>query len=376
MNSARFFKKALTRELLLLILITLFGLFLRIYGLKNNPSFWSDEAHVAIFSRAIVQRGTPTLKNGFNTGLDQFMFYWLTAIPMKIFGGIPFFLRIVSVILGTLTIPASYLMGKLFAGKKVGLVSATIISLLTIEILWSRQLRPYQTLQLFYLLSVFFSYKAINQQNPLKHSLISILFSLLALTFHGLGLIILINNLVIIFFYQKGGTVKKLIPIILLLLIPIIILFLPSLKLAFSNLTNTNNVYFYKHFLLNKYFIITGLAFLAIIFMFSEKKIKDLIIFGQLILSQLIICCFILSQPFTRYAYIIFPFTTILTAYALVKISGFISPKKINSSLVLIMVLSVFLFFSKNIFSFYPKGVYSLNQDMSEIPEVNWQQIY
>mgnify|MGYP001273077504 CR=1 FL=1 len=132
---------------LLLAALLIIGFFYRIYGLNNNYSFWTDENHVAIFVRAILERGKPILLNGHTTGIYQWLQYWLSSISSKIFGLNEFAIRFPSIIFGVLTIWAIYLLGKELFNRNVGLLSAFFITFLKIEILWSRQSRPYQILQ-------------------------------------------------------------------------------------------------------------------------------------------------------------------------------------------------------------------------------------
>ena len=140
------------------------GFWYRIYGLNNNNSFWTDENHLAIFARAILEKGKPILANGYSTGTYQWLQYWLSAISARIFGLNEFAIRFPSVIFGVLTIWAVYLLGKELFNKNIGLVAAALITFLKIEILWSRQARPYQALQFFFVLGAWFIYKLAKEE--------------------------------------------------------------------------------------------------------------------------------------------------------------------------------------------------------------------
>jgi len=145
-----------------LILLIVVGFLYRIYGMNANYSFWTDKDHVAIFSRAILDKGKPVLENGYNTGIYQLLFYWITAGSMKIFGINEFAARLPSVFFGVFTVLAVYLLGRELFDENVGLLSAFLIAVLNIEILYSRQVRPYQALQLFFVLGGYFAYKISN----------------------------------------------------------------------------------------------------------------------------------------------------------------------------------------------------------------------
>lgn len=87
----------LTVSILVILLILAF--FYRLQGLSANRSFWTDESHVAIFTRAILERGKPVLLNNYSTGNYQWSQYWLSAISAKIFGLSEFSVRLPSVFL-------------------------------------------------------------------------------------------------------------------------------------------------------------------------------------------------------------------------------------------------------------------------------------
>ena len=132
--------------------LSVIGFFLRYKGLPGNYSFWTDEDHVALFARAILERGGPVLQNGYSTSAFQSLWYWITAFSMKIFGVNEFAARFPSVFFGVLTIIAIFFLGKKLFNEKVGIISSAFITFLTIEILWSRQARPYQGVQFLYIM--------------------------------------------------------------------------------------------------------------------------------------------------------------------------------------------------------------------------------
>ena len=192
-------------------MLMLIGLFYRVYGLTDNHFFWTDEEHVAIFARVILERGRPVLANGYSTGIYQWFQYWLSAISAKIFGLNEFAIRFPSVIFGVLTIWAVYLLGKeLLLTSEVSpcqrrgpstsevfipLVAALLTTFLKIEILWSRQARPYQALQFFYLLGAYFVCRLVRSQKRDAWGLWGILGSgVLGSLVHPLGLVLLVAN--------------------------------------------------------------------------------------------------------------------------------------------------------------------------------------
>lgn len=191
-------------EGLVLPVLLMVGFFYRLYGLNANYSFWTDEEHVAIFSRAILERGKPVLANGYSTGVYQYLQYWLSAISARIFGLNEFAIKFPSVIFGVLTIGAIYLLGKELFNKNIGLVAAIFVTFLKIEILWSRQARPYQALQSFFLFGTYFIYKlAEGKKFRWRYFVAFLVCGILASLMHGLGLVILPVGLIYLLIWGR-----------------------------------------------------------------------------------------------------------------------------------------------------------------------------
>ena len=87
-------------------------------------------------------------------------------------------------------------------GRNVGLVAAFFTTFLKIEILWSRQARPYQALQFFSLLGAWFIYKLTKEEKFNWRYLLGFLFcGFLASLMHGLGLIIFFCGFLYLLFF-------------------------------------------------------------------------------------------------------------------------------------------------------------------------------
>lgn len=363
-----------------------------------NYSFWTDENHVAIFVRAILERGQPILVNGYSTKVYQWLFYWLGAISARIFGLNEFAIRFPSVIFGVLTIWAVYLLGReLFVNSStseeskptsevfIPLVAAVFITFLKIEILWSRQARPYQALQFFYLLGAWFVYK-LGKEEKFNWRYFSgfLACGVLASLMHGLGLVIFFNGFLYLLFFRFHYLKKQLslvrqrlliFPwmVISFLVFSFFIYFFRSSTFgAISNLGEIENLFYYRVFLWHNYSLLVFLAvvgFLSLVFQ-KKKAWQILLLF---LAVQGIIVSFFLKQPFVRYFYIVFPFLVLLSAFGLGEIAKIISPKK---RLLILVILVLFIVAMGNKFTLFPERAYSLNEDMQEVPEVNWKRIY
>ena len=102
-----------------------------------------------------------------------------------------------------LMIILSYYFGKEFGNNKIGLMTAIFVTFSIWEIAWSRQARMYMQFQFFFILSLLFFYRFVNDIN-LRNFLLMSFFSLLAVLSHNLGLMLgLIYLSYFIFDYEK-----------------------------------------------------------------------------------------------------------------------------------------------------------------------------
>src|SRR3989344_5337751 len=102
MQGNRIFNSRLTH--IFIFLCVMFGFWFRYEGIVKNLSFWNDEIHTAIFSRAILWQGAPVTEIGASTGLYQSAFYYATAASFSLFGLTEFAGRLPSVLVGSLFI--------------------------------------------------------------------------------------------------------------------------------------------------------------------------------------------------------------------------------------------------------------------------------
>ena len=360
-------------NLLFLAVLIIIGLFYRFYGLDANHAFWTDEEQVAIFVRAIIERGRPVLVNGYSSGVYQWLQYWLSAISAKIFGLNEFGLRFPSVIFGILTIGAVYLVGKKLFNQKVGLVAAILTTFLKIEILWSRQARPYQALQFFYLLSAYFLYRLAKEERFNWHYFIGFLsVAVFASLFHGLGPVVFLMGFLYLFFYRPAWFKKQW--LVLGFMVTLVFLYFLRAPIVsnLSQIGSVNNLFYYRVFLWYNYPLLVFLAVVGFLSQIFQKRKEWQVLFLFLFIQGVIVS-FILRQPFVRYFYIVFPFLVLFSALGLIKISR-IFPKKHRWLFLFIFLFFIVVLGSK--FTWLPRSVYSLNEDMQEIPEVDYKQIY
>jgi len=133
------------RIFLLLLFIVLIGFFVRVWNVDKNPAgFFADEASIGYNAYSILKTGkdewgfsSPLLFKAFGQYADPVMIY--SAIPIiKIFGLSEFSVRLTSVLYGSLSIIAVFLLAKQLFGKNVALISALFLAISPWHIHFSR----------------------------------------------------------------------------------------------------------------------------------------------------------------------------------------------------------------------------------------------
>jgi 4-amino-4-deoxy-L-arabinose transferase-like glycosyltransferase len=145
----------LTVSLLILIGLTGIGAILRLYSLGTN-SLWLDEASTLAFARqSLIGIWESTVGGEFNPPL----FYWLEH-GMLLFGDSEFVLRLFPALLGVLTIPVVYLIGREFRDQNVGLIAAAFLAFSPFHIFYSQEARAYAPMLFFFSLALLFYVRA------------------------------------------------------------------------------------------------------------------------------------------------------------------------------------------------------------------------
>lgn len=137
---------------MVIFILTFVGFLFRIYKLGHDP-FWVDEVISVLASQGLLQHGAFLLPSGELYTRASLSTYTI-ATSIQLFGNSEFAAKLPSVILGSLTIPLTYFLGKKVAGNDVGLIAAFFITFSFFEIAWSRQARMYQMYQFFFLFAI------------------------------------------------------------------------------------------------------------------------------------------------------------------------------------------------------------------------------
>ncbi|MGA7798327.1 MAG: glycosyltransferase family 39 protein [Methanoregula sp.] len=169
---------AASRYVQTLIILTVIGLFLRFYNLGFN-SLWLDEASTYTISvKSFADIWQVTASGEFNPPL----FYWIEHV-MLMFGNNEVILRFIPALLGVLTIPLFYLIGKEFLDRNAGIIAAAACTVSPFLIYYSQEARAYTMMLFFVALATIFFLKAM-KSGRLIHWVLFGIFSALAFWSH------------------------------------------------------------------------------------------------------------------------------------------------------------------------------------------------
>ena len=152
-----------SRYIQILILLTIVGGFLRFYNLGFN-SLWLDEGTtyiVSLHTYAGIWQDVTTWD------FSPPLFYWIEHV-MLMFGKTEEILRFVPAVLGVLTIPLIYFVGKEFLDRNVGIIAATAATFSPFLIFYSQEARAYSMTVFFIAFAMIFYLKAL-KNNDIKN---------------------------------------------------------------------------------------------------------------------------------------------------------------------------------------------------------------
>lgn len=167
-----------------LIVATIAGLFLRFYNLGYN-SLWLDEASTYTISvRSLPEIWQVTAAGEFNPPL----FYWIEHIMLQ-FGNNEIILRFIPALLGVLTIPLVYYIGKEFVDRNVGIIAAAGCAFSPFLIFYSQEARAYSVM-LFFVAAAMIFYLRAQKTHDIKNWALFGVFSALAFWAHFYAFVI------------------------------------------------------------------------------------------------------------------------------------------------------------------------------------------
>ncbi|NWF69834.1 MAG: glycosyltransferase family 39 protein [Chloroflexi bacterium] len=143
------------RRLYPLLLIILLALALRLIALETR-SLWYDEAFAVLFAEkglGAMLYGTLTPVVGGAADIHPLLYYTLLNGWMNFFGQSPSAVRLLSVLLGIVTVCVMYLLGRDLFGEKTGLAAAFITAIAPFHVQYAQETRMYSLMALLLLLA-------------------------------------------------------------------------------------------------------------------------------------------------------------------------------------------------------------------------------
>jgi 4-amino-4-deoxy-L-arabinose transferase-like glycosyltransferase len=128
-----------TWEILALLLIVLLAAALRFCCLETlPPGLHFDEGFKGVTARALLEGAPPQLFFAEDMGEEPIAIY-LVALTLSLFGQEPWAIRLLSAIVGTLTVPLTWFLGReLFRSRVAGLGAALVLAILYWHVSFSR----------------------------------------------------------------------------------------------------------------------------------------------------------------------------------------------------------------------------------------------
>jgi hypothetical protein len=333
--------------------IIFFGFFFRIFKV-GNPSYWIDEGFTIMQAKAILLHGYPLLNSGIIEFKDVLLPY-LLAGAMKIFGQSAFFLRLVPVIFGTLSVYAGFILGKKLFNEKVGIIFSFFLSFSYWHIAWSRQIRGYSLL-VFFALLFFIMLVNHEEKGKIKYLYLALLSVVAAVISKSFGIILF--PIFILYSMLKRKYVFALVVFCMFIILNIIFgnLLINALNVSVVNYFNSYVIgYLWKYFgIFFSLFIVGG--YVAARHGKYIKREMHLLILTMTIFTLLFFSFFVyLNQK--RYLFLITPFIFLYAAYLINAVS-----KRIRILILIISAVICIDFFTAKAMVFYPREMYYLEQ--------------
>ena len=173
----------------MLLGLVIIGFTLRFYNLGFN-SLWLDEATTLTYARmSLVDIFGTSITSEFHPPL----FYWIENLMIS-FGEMEFILRFIPALLGTLTIPIFYFIGRETLNRDTGIIMSLLVVFSPFHIFYSQEARSYSMMLIFFSIALL-SYILAIKYGQKKWWIAFGIFSALAFWTHyytaiGIGLIV------------------------------------------------------------------------------------------------------------------------------------------------------------------------------------------
>ncbi len=121
---------------LIVAMLALLGFWLRVHTLDELPLIVDEIGFAARASDILHGQHVPIFAPGHNA--NPSIYSWLLAMAMGLFGQNTFAIRLTPLVFGTVSIPAVYLLGRVWWSERVGLVAAVFLATYPAHVYFSR----------------------------------------------------------------------------------------------------------------------------------------------------------------------------------------------------------------------------------------------
>ncbi len=150
----------------LFALTLLVGVALRFYALGDLPhGIYHDEAYYGLDAVSVLEGARPIFFPA-NNGREP-LYIYILSLSVAAFGRTPFGLRFASALIGTLTMPVTYLLGRALFNRRVGLLAMAICAVTFWPVALSRVSFRAGTLPLFLGLAIALGWLGLSRRNLL-----------------------------------------------------------------------------------------------------------------------------------------------------------------------------------------------------------------
>ena len=153
------------RRLLLPMLLVLVAFGARTWQLRDVPPGWSDDelSNIFVISQKVFQGDTSVYYTD-ATGLEA-LYHVVSGVMLKIFGFNVIGIRLLSALLGTLTVPLTYQVGRRLFNRRLGLLAAAALTVSFWSLIYSRVNLRHISLPVLGLLVFYYFWKGITAES-------------------------------------------------------------------------------------------------------------------------------------------------------------------------------------------------------------------
>lgn len=362
--------------------IVLFGVVLRFSGIRDNHSFWSDEAYVAGIARDILQHRISPIAGLTLPGASYQPLHIVSIlISFSMFGFNEFAARLPSVLFSSVGIVIAFLLGRKLSNTAGGIIACFLWSFAQINLAMATQAKPYSYIQTAFIAVIYLLTQINDSRRERKIHLAITLIASSATLMHLIGITVFIPYL----FYL----VQKYIPFAkenkrrLLYLVPILIVscivFLEIARIIALRLTlqealaHFNNFTYFRELLWRNYAFIVLPATFGLLAGFRKYPVVT----SSLTLWIAVLCYFWIFRGYSHNVRYLIPLFGLLFIYFGV-FWGIVAEKVLHQKyLVTVVIITGMLYVGGYKVIRKPASYYSPNADLlGDVQIADYKNLY